>query len=365
MIYVVTITRDSIKGDTASDTIQLLRNDSNLSYAIVMGSYIQTLREGSASAVLASGATHILFIDSDMMFPFDTAKQLLSRDKDIIAANYVQRVEQEKWTAIINGESVVSANKTGIQEVDSIGMGVCLIKMDVFKKLPKPWFSMPWQNGGYYVGEDIYFCGLAKSYGYSIWIDHDLSQKVHHIGDVRLGVDRYLLQEYVVPNIDGWLHPEESQFLYHEAKDMDSIVEIGSWKGRSTHALASGCKGKVHCVDNWLGSDDDPTQELSKKEDVFSIFKKNMEKFSNIEIHKGFSHDISSSFDEKVDMVFIDADHHYEAVKQDIEDWLPKTKKLICGHDYQQGWSGVMKAVDEKFGKPDGVVGTIWYKVLS
>ena len=42
--------------------------------------------------------------------------------------------------------------------------------------------------------------------------------------------------------------------------------------------------------------------------------------------------------------------------------WLPKAKKIICGHDYCNAWPGVMKAVDEIFGQPDGVCGSIWYK---
>ena len=40
--------------------------------------------------------------------------------------------------------------------------------------------------------------------------------------------------------------------------------------------------------------------------------------------------------DNTLDFCFIDADHRYEAVKQNIELWLPKIKSggIICGHDY-------------------------------
>ena len=40
---------------------------------------------------------------------------------------------------------------------------------------------------------------------------------------------------------------------------------------------------------------------------------------------------------------------------------IPKAKKIICGHDYSPVWKDVMRAVDEKFGKPDGVAGSIWW----
>lgn len=52
-----------------------------------------------------------------------------------------------------------------------------------------------------------------------------------------------------------------------------------------------------------------------------------------------------------LDFVFIDADHSYEAVRADIAAWLPKVKAgaWIGGHDYQEGESGLRRAVDEAF----------------
>jgi len=54
---------------------------------------------------------------------------------------------------------------------------------------------------------------------------------------------------------------------------------------------------------------------------------------------------------ESVDFVFIDAQHDYESVKRDINSWLPKIRLggLICGHDYEPNFPGVIQAVDEKF----------------
>ena len=51
------------------------------------------------------------------------------------------------------------------------------------------------------------------------------------------------------------------------------------------------------------------------------------------------------------DFIFIDAAHSYEAVRQDIGDWLPKVKPggSFMGHDYHPSFPGVSKAVDEAF----------------
>jgi len=50
-------------------------------------------------------------------------------------------------------------------------------------------------------------------------------------------------------------------------------------------------------------------------------------------------------------MVFIDGDHSYEGGAADIAAWLPKTRKLLCGHDYNTPvWPGVTEAVGEILG---------------
>lgn len=66
------------------------------------------------------------------------------------------------------------------------------------------------------------------------------------------------------------------------------------------------------------------------------------------------------------DFIFIDAAHSYLAVARDIEDWLPKLAPggWFGGHDYHESWPGVIRAVDEAFGK-SGIVlrdGWIWQR---
>lgn len=53
--------------------------------------------------------------------------------------------------------------------------------------------------------------------------------------------------------------------------------------------------------------------------------------------------------DQSFDLVFIDGNHSYEYVKNDIKNLYPKVKKggLLTGHDYNEQWPGVMKAVNE------------------
>ena len=70
------------------------------------------------------------------------------------------------------------------------------------------------------------------------------------------------------------------------------------------------------------------------------------------------SSDAAKEFEqESVDLVFIDANHSYESVKNDIVLWLPKVKRgVLSGHDYSIGFFGVIQAVNEKLGTDNIVV---------
>ena len=67
------------------------------------------------------------------------------------------------------------------------------------------------------------------------------------------------------------------------------------------------------------------------------------------------SKEASKVVQNNLDLVFIDASHNYESVKEDINLWLPKVKKggILCGHDYGdiRGCREVKKAVDEVLGE--------------
>ena len=82
---------------------------------------------------------------------------------------------------------------------------------------------------------------------------------------------------------------------------------------------------------------------------------------SNTEIYDGNKKDFYNSFKgETPAMVFIDADHSYQSVMNDIE-WAQQNKiPLICGHDYCELHPSVKAAVNESFGEDIQVKGTIW-----
>lgn len=128
-------------------------------------------------------------------------------------------------------------------------------------------------------------------------------------------------------------------------KDDMVVAEVGSWKGFSTAVIAKTIKpfnGKLYAIDHWQGNEGVPGHKNAKSEDVFSIFRRNMVELGVLGIVNPMVMESSIAAavfkDNSLDLVFIDADHRYSNVKNDIEVWLPKVKKggIICGHDCEE-----------------------------
>jgi predicted O-methyltransferase YrrM len=168
--------------------------------------------------------------------------------------------------------------------------------------------------------------------------------------------------KYEDPEIPGWMWKAELQWLYQTAKGMKTIVEVGSWMGKSTHALCSGCPGTVFAVDTFMGTDNerDTYHAYAKTHSVREAFNRNVGHFDNLVVLAQPSTKAVAWFDDRsIDMVFIDGDHSYEAALADFVFWSRKCKVLFCGHDKDH--TGVPRALRD-FGRP-WLIGadSIWY----
>ena len=143
----------------------------------------------------------------------------------------------------------------------------------------------------------------------------------------------------------------------------ESICEIGVRDGGNFKSMiAHGPKSAV-AVDCWLDdkvvAHNDFLYTQGELDSQYETFKAEMADKPFVKIHRGYSLDVVGEFpDEFFDFIYIDADHTYEGVKRDLEDWYPKMKKggVFCGHDYvnkvaklRAGYLrfGVAQAVDE------------------
>ena len=152
------------------------------------GTLIASQRTELARQALKEGADYFLWLDSDMRFPKETIGHLIARDKPIVAANYATRRMPVKPVAMMDekgkiGRVYTAPDSEGLQPVDYIGMGVMMVKREVFEKMEQPWFAIPYSTkGDHYIGEDVFFCTKAREAGFEVLVDHDLSHHVKHIG---------------------------------------------------------------------------------------------------------------------------------------------------------------------------------------
>lgn len=171
-------------------------------------------------------------------------------------------------------------------------------------------------------------------------------------------------------SIEGWMEPDELSFLAEQAQRHKVIIELGSFLGRSTRALADNTHGIVLAVDHWKGPND---VEVAGREHLLEQFMTNLEDRIasgtvtpwNID-HREITADLirHQLNGEQPDMIFIDGDHSYKAVHSDISNWLPFLKPggLICGHDYNFGYPGLLRAVLELIPSPQPApCTTIWF----
>ncbi|MFX0198411.1 MAG: class I SAM-dependent methyltransferase [Candidatus Hodarchaeota archaeon] len=128
-----------------------------------------------------------------------------------------------------------------------------------------------------------------------------------------------------IEKIEGWMGFNDCQILFNYAKKIKNglIVEIGSFKGRSTKlmALASPTSTIVAI---------DPASEESWFEEV------NRERLRNVEFIKEKSQVVGKTWDREIDLLHVDGDHHYKAVAEDIRLFIPfvKEKGHVLFHDY-------------------------------
>lgn len=131
------------------------------------------------------GATHLFFVDSDMRFPADALARLLNHRMDVVGANYVKRGEHGGSTGVALGGRELKPRKR-LHQVDSLGTGLLLIRMTVFRDWAMPYFNITWDDvEGEFQGEDWTFCRDCRERGIKVWCDGDLSAQCEHVGTKR------------------------------------------------------------------------------------------------------------------------------------------------------------------------------------
>lgn len=143
------------------------------------------------------------------------------------------------------------------------------------------------------------------------------------------------------------------------------VVEIGSWEGRSTLALAGAVAPDfVHAVDTWRGSPGEISEVLAAERDVYATFLANVAGHNVVPWRMDWR-DYFAARDSPLRFVFIDAEHSYAEVRDTIATVLPRMVPggVVCGDDNHH--EPIRRAVIECLGPDTPVVASLWYAVVG
>ena len=155
--------------------------------------------------------------------------------------------------------------------------------------------------------------------------------------------------------IFGWFNFDD---IYLDAIDKcengANVLEIGCFFGKSTEFLCRKIKESKKDITVYVIDTFDANQsfyeEILKGRNMYEAFEYNLKPHLDIlKIFKGDSKDLHHLFEENFfDMIFIDGDHEYNSVKNDLQNYYSKLKKggIFAGHDYTEK-CGVPLAVNE------------------
>src|SRR5256884_7036404 len=160
----------------------------------------------------------------------------------------------------------------------------------------------------------------------------------------------------LIADVPGWLTDEEGEALYDLARACTGkgvIVEIGSWKGKSTVCLGLGSKEgaplPIYAVD--------PHADYR-----FGDFKTNVERAGIADLVRpiaSLSQPAADDFDEPIELLFVDGSHEYDLVLEDFEKWVPKVVEggWIAFHDTT--WTaGPRKVLGQAIYRANGIKAT-------
>ena len=164
--------------------------------------------------------------------------------------------------------------------------------------------------------------------------------------------------------VPGWLKENEALMLYELARDWPgdgSVVELGSYQGRSTICLAAGVRARsdtsrpIVSVDIHTGSlehqpgglvfNPNTLDSRTGRVNTSALFFSNIQKFGvadMVEARIATTQEAARAFIGEVRLLFVDADHTEKAVQDDVDAWSRHFQQSACLilHDVGRSWPG-------------------------
>ena len=176
------------------------------------------------------------------------------------------------------------------------------------------------------------------------------------------GRDEVSQRLYKAHKTEGWMDKVDLEFLAQLANVSDVTLEIGCYKGRTTHVLS--LSKVLFTVDPFIG--------VHSEEGIKEDYLKNIPYKNTFLIEACFYKTVVPKVIfacNKPDLIFIDGNHEEEEVDNDIRYALELIKNdgIIAGHDINNTYPGVRKSVEKYFKHyltTEKQGGNIWYSTF-
>jgi GT2 family glycosyltransferase len=161
-----------------ANTFTLVRTGVSVGLRQAFGQPLAAVRNSIVQYFLEeTKATHLFFLDDDVLIMPDTILRLLKRKAPIVSGLYYERDQRHRPIIIDTPKNreqklrfrfryLCRPPKSRLLECDVAPAGCLLIEREVFRSMVAPWFHAR-QN----MGEDVYFCLYARRAGFKILVD--------------------------------------------------------------------------------------------------------------------------------------------------------------------------------------------------
>jgi len=359
-----------------------------------------------ASRFLKTDCTDWLNIDTDIEFTAEHIKRIMSHDVPLVYGVYPKKNEDTE--PCLSTFKEVTRHPNGLIEVARAARGFMRVRREVLEAMKEenggpalryhnhgevqweffpsgviPIHTQEKDEAGFplreWLSEDWYFCDRARSLGYKILVDDRIVLGHEGMKMYRFKADQVRDERPFWKQIPGWFTEEDAKCYQYIAEHIPAnarVAEVGVWMGRSLICFHAQCRaiGKspsIIAVDTFRGTaSEGEIHALTVREfggDVREKFEENAGKAEingQLFIMQRDSLDAASRVPyESLDAVFLDADHEYEAVKNDIRQWSQSVKQggIIAGHDINR--ESVYRAVNESFQGEVMIIGNCWLAI--
>jgi predicted O-methyltransferase YrrM len=152
----------------------------------------------------------------------------------------------------------------------------------------------------------------------------------------------FAIDELTLP--EGRLWPDDEALLYRYACGCNTVIDIGTFMGRSAVIMAQNAR-RVYTIDVFWEQEGFPDYD-------YDIVRERLKAFSNVTVLKGRAEELANidTFTGRaVDLVFVDDGHQFFEVYEQTAQWLPKVRPggVVLYHDYDAGHYEVIRGVHE------------------